>query len=118
MPETFPRIAFPLGFTERDEWEMERKGYVHAIVEVSSNARFAVCFYHPGRLTQDLESSVQCGIPCVADPGMIVVPDVTRPHLQAAVEHLVKEGYFDSLAPLAEEAVNKALNPNGNKPAH
>ena len=28
-----PQLVFPEGFTARDEWEMERKGFVYAFLE-------------------------------------------------------------------------------------
>ena len=51
---TLPRLVFPEGFTDRDEWEMERKGFVHAFLECEDGRRYQVLFIDPVRLAQDV----------------------------------------------------------------
>ena len=34
-------------------------------------------FYDPVRLQQDLEEEVKAGRPLIAEPGMIVIPEIT-----------------------------------------
>src|SRR5438874_1928565 len=58
-----PRLVFPEGFTDRDEWEMERKGFVHAFLECEDGRRYQIMFIDPVRLAQDVEASLQSGQP-------------------------------------------------------
>ena len=37
-----PRFVFPDGFTDRDEWEMERKGVVYAFLVCEDGCRYQV----------------------------------------------------------------------------
>src|SRR5216683_1440905 len=53
-----PRLVFPEGFTARDEWEMERKGFVYAFLECENGWRFQVMFIDPVRLVQDIEATL------------------------------------------------------------
>jgi hypothetical protein len=62
-----------------------------------------VFFYDPTRLQQDLVEGVRQGRPFVADPGMIVVPEITPAAMSDAVDGLVGEGFFDRLVPVREE---------------
>jgi hypothetical protein len=96
-------------FDERAEFEMTPRGYLsHATVELADGRRYPIHVYDPVRLGQDLESGLKCGEPCIAEAGMIVVPEVTRAHVIRAVEYLVSIGYFQSLAPSEGSTVNGA----------
>ena len=57
----------------------------------------ALSFRDPVRLSQDLEDGVMAGRSCVAEPALIVIPKVTRAHMEAAVTELYMEGFFDRL---------------------
>jgi hypothetical protein len=97
----FPRLLFEYGFGEREQFEAKARGYLsHVIVEHASGAKYSVVFYDCVRLQQDLEYEVSVGRMCVADPGMIVVPEVTLENIRIAVERLTAEGFFDKLRPL------------------
>jgi len=99
---THPTLLFPYGFNERDAFEIEQKGYYdHAIIQLPSGARVRVCFYDPVRLSQDLEAAQESGEVCIAQPGMIVIPNVTREYMERAVKQLYEEGYFNTLTPLS-----------------
>src|SRR5258705_9349506 len=52
--------------------------------------RVDVFFYSPTRLAQDLEADTKAGHPYVAEPGLVVVPEVTLPYMEAAVEQLYR----------------------------
>ena len=64
-----PRLVFPEGFTERDEWEMERKGFVYAFLECEDGCRYQVMFIDPVRLAQDIEATLQSGQPYYYETG-------------------------------------------------
>src|SRR4051812_37624804 len=98
-------IHYPDWYTERVELEMTDKGYFRGpFVELEDGSRYELFFYDPVRLGQDLERMVPHGYPCVAEVNMVVVPEVTPAAIRAAVEHLVRTGYFRKLRPIAAGA--------------
>jgi hypothetical protein len=99
----YPRLVFEQPFDERLAYEVEQKGWCGiALVEVPNGTRFRVFFYDPIRLAQDLETDLKSGEFCIAEPGMIVVPTVSREHMENAVRRLYEKGYFQSLVPTTE----------------
>jgi len=104
-----PRLVFPEGFTARDEWEMERKGFVYAFLECENGWRYQVMFIDPVRLAQDIKATLQSGQPYYCEFGQVVVPEVTIPALTKIIPHLVEEGYFERQRPCRESAANEAL---------
>ena len=90
-----PRLVFPDGFNERDEWEMERKGFVYTFLECQDGCRHQVMFIDPVRLAQDIEATLQSGQPYYYEFGQVVVPEVTIPALTQIIPHLVEEGYLE-----------------------
>jgi len=98
-----PRLVFEGSFDQREAAECQARGYrSHVSAELADGERFPLVFYDPVRLTQDLESEVESGSPCLAEPGLIVLEEVTREKMQAAVNRLAEEGYFDALRPEKE----------------
>ena len=71
-----------------------------ATVELADGTRYPVFFYDPVRLRQDLDADASQGRPYAAEPGMIVLPAVTRAAIRQAVEQLVEDGFFRHLKPL------------------
>jgi hypothetical protein len=104
-----PRLVFPDGFTERDEWEMARKGFVYAFLESQDGCRYQVMFIDPVRLAQDIEATLQSGQPYYYEFGQVVVPEVTVPAITKIIPLLVDEGYLERHVPVCESAANKAL---------
>lgn len=102
-----PRLVFPDGFTERDEWEMERKGFVYAFLECDDGCRYPVMFIDPVRLAQDVEGTLQSGQPYYYEVGQVVVPEVTLPTLTKVIPQLVEEGYLERPVPLREPTANQ-----------
>jgi hypothetical protein len=92
-----PRVIFPVGFDERAAVEAPLKGWLSAQVELEDGCRYAVYFSDPIRLQQDVDDAVQNGRPCFAEPGLIIVPEVTVQSIEAAVQFLWKQGFFASL---------------------
>jgi hypothetical protein len=108
-----PRLGLPEGFTDRDEWEMERKGFVYAFLECEDGLRYPVMFIDPVRLAQDIEAPLQSGQSYYYEFGQVVVPEVTIPALTKIIPHLVEEGYLERHQPLREPAANKTLHLSG-----
>src|SRR3984957_6300696 len=90
-----PRLVFPEGFTDRGEWEMERKGFVYAFLGGEGGFRYQVMFLDPVRLAQDIEATLQSGQPYYYEFGQVVVPEFTIPALTKIIPHLVEEGYLE-----------------------
>jgi len=80
-----PRVIFPEGFDERAAFETPLKGWLSAQVELEDGRRYAVYFSDPIRLHQDLDEAVRSGKPCVAEPGLIIIPEVTIETIQRFV---------------------------------
>jgi hypothetical protein len=91
MDAHFPKLVFKYPFDEA-------RGYLsYAVVELNDEARYPVVFYDPIRLQDDLEVEISEGRPFIAEPGMIVVPEVTLARMQDAIDRLFRSGFFDSL---------------------
>jgi hypothetical protein len=59
------------------------------------------------RLAQDLEEEAKWDRPYVAEPGLVVVPTVTRAAMSQAVEQLASTGYFAHLRPTTTDTANR-----------
>jgi hypothetical protein len=97
-----PRLVFPEGFTDRDEWEMERKGFVYAFLECDDGRRYQVMFIDQVRLQQDVEATLESGQLYYYEYGQVVVPEVTVAALTKIIPHLVEEGYLEQHTPLTK----------------
>jgi len=90
-------ILYEGGLSERDEFEMECKGYrSHVMVKIRDRL-YPVCFYDPVRLAQDMEYEDVIG-----EPGLIVIKNVTKEEIEKAVVKLIEEGFFSHIVPLKE----------------
>jgi hypothetical protein len=108
-----PRFVFPEGFTDRDEWEMERKGFVNAFLECEDGCRYRVLFIDPVRLAQDVDATLASGQPYYYEYGLVVVPEVTIPALTQVIPSLVEEGFLERQVPQREPAANKTNQQTG-----
>jgi hypothetical protein len=98
-----PEIVFPQGFDARREAEMSDKGYLSNVaVRFEDGSRFLVNFIDLVQLSQDLQAESESGTPYFAEPGLIVIPQVTREILRTAVVGLRRERFFESLRPIGE----------------
>lgn len=92
---------YPDDFDDRAVLEMTDKSYLAgAAVELPGRGRFAVSFFTPTRLRQELESVVGHGGSVLAEPGLVVIPDVTPEAILRAIPELIADGFFDYLRPL------------------
>ena len=89
------KLIFHFPFDERAADEARARGYLsHVSVEVEDGSQYAVFFYDPVRLGQDLEEMTKHGSPCIGDPGMIVVPEVTMDYMNKAIAILAEQSFF------------------------
>ncbi len=110
-----PRIIFPEGFDERAAFETPLKGWLNAQIELEDGCRYAVYFSDPIRLQlrlqHDVDEAVKSARPCFAEPGLIIVPEVTVKAIQDAVQFLWKQGFFAYLK--AEQGEGVGVNDAG-----
>lgn len=104
MPDgDYPKLVFAAAFDDRSQYEARARGWVGgACVQTADGATYRVTFYDTVRLAQDLEYEVDSGRMCIAEPGLIVLPEVTLENMETAIRSLVEEGYFDNLKPVTE----------------
>lgn len=93
----YPRVIFPKGFDERAAFETPLKGWLSAQVEAEDGLRYAVYFCDPVRLQQDLDEEVKTGRPFLAEPGLVVLPEVTVEAVESAAQLLWQQGFFARL---------------------
>jgi|GEM_PF-1696317 len=85
---------------ERAGWEIQQKGYFqHAVVFLADGSALPVSFWDPVRLSQDLETDVRSGGKCIAELGMVIIPEVTVENMKAAIKELHQKGFFDRWRP-------------------
>jgi hypothetical protein len=99
-----PVLAFDFPFDERTQLEAKARGYSGHVKVRLGGRTYSVVFYDCVRLAQDLEYEVSTGRMCVADPGMIVLSEVTLENMETAVKALADEDYFNSLTCLEDLA--------------
>jgi hypothetical protein len=88
-------IFFPEWYDERAAFETPAKGYLRDVeVRLQDGSRHRLFFIDPVRLQQDLEADVEGGRPYYAEPGMVVLPEVTTESVRRAVAGLWHDGYF------------------------
>ncbi len=99
--DEYPKLVFQDPFDEREQFEAASRGYLStALVQQEDGTTYSVSFYDCVRLGQDLEYEVSAGRMWLADPGMIVLPEVTLENMSTAIRKLAVEGYFNSLRPI------------------
>ena len=72
------------------------------MVELEDGSRYEVFFYDPVRLAQDLQMDAENGRPYIAEPGMIVVPEISEESIRLAVMRLHNADWFDHLQPMVQ----------------
>jgi hypothetical protein len=98
------QLTFKYGWEEKDDEETPMKGYRSDGIVKTPEGEYPVYFIDPIRLQQDLEAETELGTPFLAEPGLIILPEVTREGMERAVIQLWQKGYFESLKSLKAEA--------------
>jgi len=100
----YPMLVFERPFDEWAQNDARDRGWLGSVsVRTSPDATYKVTFYDTVRLPQDLEYEVETGRMCIAEPGLIVLPEITLENMEKAVHHLAGEGYFAGLKSLEEQ---------------
>src|SRR4051812_30351495 len=88
-------LSFPDGFDEQAEFELPYRGYLpDVILEIEDGARYRLSFIDTVRLEQALTDNIRIGRHYFAEPGLIILPEVTTEAIQRAVQSLWVEGVF------------------------
>lgn len=100
----YPKLNYEYDFDERVIEEAKDKGYIiNMLVTLENGNRYRMEFYDPTRLSQDIETLLfECKHICYAEPNIIVVPEVTLECMQAAVNQLADQNFFEQLKPLPD----------------
>lgn len=94
-------IVFPDWYDSRGEYETSFKGYLPDVeVRLEDGSRYKLYFTDPIRLQQTLDEDASSGRAYYAEPGLVIVPEVTTQAIQQAVHGLLRDGYFRSLKPI------------------
>jgi hypothetical protein len=88
------QILWPAGFDAQAQFELPYKGWLSVCAKLENGHRYTLSFIDPTRLQQELEDSVQEGKPYFAEPGLIILPEVTVEAVEDAVQTLQKQGFF------------------------
>ncbi|MEY9926712.1 hypothetical protein ABH926_001334 [Catenulispora sp. GP43] len=87
------RIAFPAEMDEGDWALQEAKGWLEAKIVWDGGER-TVTFYDQARLMQSISDDMR-RLGFFAEPGIVVLPTVTRAGIEAAVAALAERGFVD-----------------------
>lgn len=110
----YPRLVFTYDVDEGDEAPQGYRGDV--VVEVSAGQTFPVYFFEPEAVREIIESNIKWGFGrYLAEPGMVVVPEITLANMKSAVLTLIGTGYFNHLRPVAASAADQPLTPAAHK---
>jgi hypothetical protein len=100
---SLPTLRFARQFTDLDELEARNRGYLsHVLADLGDGRLFPLFFYDPVRLRQDLEERAKHNNAFIADPGMVVVQEISLKVMQQVIEQLHEEGFFDHIVPVTE----------------
>jgi hypothetical protein len=88
------QVLWPADFDERARFELPFKGWLSVCVEMEDGHRYPLSVIDPTRLQQELEQSIGLGKPYFAEPGLIILPEVTVEAIEEAVQTLQKQGFF------------------------
>jgi hypothetical protein len=97
----YPRLVFTHDVNERDIAPHGYRGDV--IVELADGESFPVYFYEPDAIREELETRSQSGFGrYVAEPGLVVIPEICLAGMKSSVLELIEIGYFTHLRPCEE----------------
>jgi hypothetical protein len=109
----YPRLVFA---HDVDEQEMAPHGYRgDVIVELVDGNSFPVYFYVPDAIREELDARRQSGFgQFVAEPGLVVIPEMTLAAMKSSVMELIEVDYFAHLRPCEQLSRRPGLNKNDN----
>ncbi len=99
----YPRLVFAHDVDDRDLAPHGYRGDV--VVELADNEAFPVYFYDPDAIREELDGRIRSGFGrFVAEPGLVVIPEITLAEMKSSVLELIEVGYFDHLRRVCSKA--------------
>lgn len=99
----YPRLVFAHDVDDRDMAPHGYRGDV--VVEIADGEAFPVYFYEADAVREELESRSRSGFGrFVAEPGLVVIPEITLANMKSSVLELLEVGYFNHLRPVCAKA--------------
>ena len=99
----YPRLVFAHAVDDRDLAPHGYRGDV--VVEFADGESFPVYFYEPDAIREELEGRRASGFgQFVAEPGLVVIPEITLANMKSSVLELIEVGYFSHLRPVCAKA--------------
>ena len=91
----YPRLVF----AHDVDYDIAPFGYRgDVVVEIADGEAFPVYFYEPDAIREELDGRIKSGFgQFVAEPGLVVIPEITLAGMKSSVLELVEIGYFDHL---------------------
>ena len=100
-PSQLPKLILPDDFDDRAVDEIRMKGWFNAKVEIADGRHYEVNFYDSIRLQQEIAwDFTKLNMPCFAEPGIVVIPEITVEAIQRALNYLAEHHYFSYFSPL------------------
>ena len=102
----YPRLVFA---HEADERDLAPHGYRgDVVVELADGESFPVYFYDPDAIREELDGRARSGFgQFVAEPGLVVIPELTVAGMKSSVLELIEVGYFTHLRPCEDRQLAK-----------
>jgi hypothetical protein len=99
----YPRLVFAHDVDDRDLAPHGYRGDV--VVETADGEAFPVYFYEPCAVREELDGRMRSGLgQFVAEPGLVVLPEITLAGMKSSVLELLEVGYFSHLRPAYAKA--------------
>jgi len=95
-------LIFP-DYFEDEGWIYESKGYFADITLHFADKIYELMFYDPVRLSQEINGELQRQI-FFLERNLIVIPAVTRQHMEQAVAQLIAHRRITELLPMPPQA--------------
>ena len=102
----YPRLVFADDVAERDMAPHGYRGDV--IVEFADGESFPVYFYEPDAIREELDARRKSGFgQLVAEPGLVVIPEITLAGMKSSVLELIEVGYCTQMRPCEDRQLTK-----------
>ena len=105
------KLVLPIGLDGFTPGEIEMKSYFdRAVAEVDGRDYYPITFADPmGYGHEDIKRMEEYGRCCETMATLVVIPAVTIPHMERAVEQLYARGYFEQFVPLTADEMHRGI---------
>jgi hypothetical protein len=102
----YPRLVFSHDVDDRDMAPHGYRGDV--IVEFADGESFPVYFYEPDAIQEELAGRKRSEFSqFVAEPGLVVLPEINLAGMKSSVLELIEVGYFTHLRPCEDRQLTR-----------